>query len=490
MATTHRYRAIVSLLLLTFFLLTIRLDSPWTGHHDENGSWISSGVRNYALYGAAELGYMQVINRGPATPDTYDYYVHHPPLIVWTGQALTEVAGRHDDGRPHEAVIRLVSIYATMISVVALYVLARRLYGVRSALWITALYALTPMMLYFGRMPNHEPLALGFILPFAAVFVNWMRGATWARWGLMAVLAGFAMWTAWASAFLFAGLGLATLIVGGNRQRVQMVLLGVVTLAMTAAVPLFYEMQHPGAIDDLRNVFTFRSGGAASRDSAAFTLGDFLATQLSHVLPLMSLLVIVPGSVGLWIVTRRRKGLERALILGLVGGALLYLLVFRNAHYIHDYYKIYWMPGMVLAAAVAIAAGLKTRPRGYGRYIRPTLAALFIMSTLISVAFFPLLHYSGVGAITLDLAAVVQANADETDTVATNLPFENTSAEYYAFREIDWNTDVAQFFALAESDDRVVYVYCPEEAGDAIPDAIADLEFVPALEDCRLIMPE
>ena len=73
------------ILLVAWALLTVRLDAPWFGIAEENGAWISAAVRNYRLYGADNLWLMQVLNAGPATPETCHYYVHHPPLVVWSG---------------------------------------------------------------------------------------------------------------------------------------------------------------------------------------------------------------------------------------------------------------------------------------------------------------------------------------------------------------------------------------------------------------------
>lgn len=194
-------RNLIILLLVMWGLLTIRLGAPWFGHHDTNGVEFMTMARNYALYGAPELGFLQLRNYEiPAQPENYIFYFRHPPMISWAlGLA----------GVPFmltEASSRFVMICATMISIASLYVLARRLLGQKRALFVVLLYGLTPMIVYFGRMPNHEPLVMGFLMPFITIYAQYLRYPTRTRWVALAILAILCMWTAWAAFFFFASL--------------------------------------------------------------------------------------------------------------------------------------------------------------------------------------------------------------------------------------------------------------------------------------------
>jgi 4-amino-4-deoxy-L-arabinose transferase-like glycosyltransferase len=476
-------RSITLLLLIVFALLTIRLDTRWTGHHDENGLWISSAIRSYELYGAAEVNYLQVTNAGPAAPETYRYYVHHPPLIVWSGALLSQLTGYAGADRPHEAVVRLVAVYATMIHLAAFYVVVRRLYNPRWALWVTALYTLTPMILYFGRMPNHEPLALAFIMPFVAIYINWLRRPTTVRWVSMALLAALAMWTAWGAAFIFAGLGMAALWLGNGKQRRQIIALGGVTVAFTLAVPLFYEFQRSGSIQDLIDAFFFRTSNQEfSQGSDDFTAPQFVLVVFGHLLQRTGFAIPLLGFVGLWIVARREDNMRRGVIFGLVGGALAYILVFRNASFIHDYYKIYFMPGLTLAASVAIVAAFASRPRGYRRLYRPLVVSLVIVSLFSNAYFFVLLHRSGEGTLTMPLSTDIAALTTPDDRIASNLQRENTGVEYYAFRNIRWEVSPEAFLDTPALD---VYVWCP--LSTETPPRMTALPYEPVIGTCRLL---
>lgn len=74
---------LILLLLLVWGLLVIRLDAPWYGLQEAPRTWVPAGVRNYQTYGLEATGLMVIRNTDPADPADFQYYSHHPPLIIW-----------------------------------------------------------------------------------------------------------------------------------------------------------------------------------------------------------------------------------------------------------------------------------------------------------------------------------------------------------------------------------------------------------------------
>lgn len=462
-------------------ILTIRLDALWFGHHDENGRWISTAARNYALYGADELNYLVTVTSHPATLEQQERYVNHPPLIVWFVSLAADAFGRYDEespfvtGSPYESSARFVPIAATIISLCALFVLVRRLFNVRIA-WITLiLYCFTPMTMYFGRMPNHEPLALMWLYLFAAIFVNWMRRYTHRRTIALIMLGGLAMWTAWASAFFLFTMGIVALIYGKRQQRIGIVGIGLGVGVITLLLGMYYVLAFPDTISTLQDAFTYRTSNASfRRGSESFTMLEFIVRQLTHSLTAMTFGVILLGFAGIVIILRRRVTFAYAMVLALIVAAFLYMLVFRNAFYIHDYYKIYFMVGFCMAAAVAVDAANNAKRRGLTKYARPLVLSIVIVSSVLGFVWSGVLHLSGTSTIQREIITTLQAETAQDDIIFTDLRDAIRSFEYYAYRRIMGDSAVADAQRFVADGD-VWYLRCsgdehPSDGGIMIAD--------------------
>jgi 4-amino-4-deoxy-L-arabinose transferase-like glycosyltransferase len=485
--------ALLALLLITWAVLLIRLNAPWFGLYDENGAWISIAVRNYRLYGASHLAFLQTLNTGPvidpATPDVFLYYNHHPPLIVWTIALASQVFGFH------EATARWVAAALTLISVAAIYALARRL-GSRSgrrAIWVAALYALSPAMLYFGRMPDHECLALAIGLLLAAVWVDWLRRPTRGRWLILAGLAILAAWSAWAALPYVGGLALWGAWRASGRQRLASLALGGVGLLATIGLLAYYQAAWPGTLSDLTNAFLWRTSSASfGPQSATFSTGAWIGHQFvdtAIIYTPIGLLLAVAGAV--WIVRRESRWLrEMLLVLGAIGVG--YLLLLRNASYIHSYYKLFLAPPIALAAGTLAAAVFAPDATGrLRRWGRPLLIGLLLAGagiTAMLVAQYhatgeqPFLEQAGVQHSPLEVARAFEAVSLPSDQIWSNLKRASSALEYYAFREITWATSPdAALASLEDTPAGAVYALCGDEPAPPELAAFPDIE----LAGCR-----
>jgi 4-amino-4-deoxy-L-arabinose transferase-like glycosyltransferase len=491
------YQLLVIILLLMWAVLTVRINAGWYGHHDENGRWISTAVRNYNLYGAENLAYLVTTNSSPATPETAEYYVNHPPLIVWTAWLSSTLFGRYQSGMPYpdawptEMAVRLVSIFATMINLSAFYVLCRRLLGTRLAILCLCLYSFTPMIAYYGRMPNHEPLVLPFICLFAAIFVNWMRRFTLAQTVVMALCAVIAMWTAWAAAFFFGTLGIVALIYGQKQQRWTIIGIGIITIAATILVPVFYELQRPGSIDTLLKAFTFRTSTRnLDRASEDFTLTQYLLQLISHMFVTMSFGVTILGAWGIVLSIRNKTGLTRAVILALLLACVGYMLVFRNAFHVHDYYKIFYMLSFAIGAAIAVNHLWLLPRHRMGRYARPFVVGILLYSLIAGVYWFNVLHRTSMKPILHEIVASLPTYTQESDIILTNLSGIFPMIDYYTYRTLVYDITPQEAINRAEAgNEHIKYLFCVLSDGDGtiFDDVFGESSVTVVTDDCRLV---
>lgn len=391
--STHRGVpwALVLLLLAAWGLLLFRASAPFYGAQDAFRVWVAAAARNYEAYGLDEIGLMMVRDPLPNLPhDERGYYSHHPPLLVWIPALARAIFG------DHELALRFGFIAATLLSVAALYLLARRLAGHDVALLASACYSITPLIAYHGRVPGMAQLALPVGLLFGAVMANWLARPNRARLALLAALAVLAVWTAWSTVFFTASFSLAAFVLGGVRGRRLAVGLGMLTLLAFSALMLFYQAQWAGSIESLLDAFIWRTSSSSGREEAAasFSALGWLAQNLIHLLLFSSLGLLALAAWGLLIfwrnATRRRRGLLIALLLA----PTLYILVFRNASYIHDYYKTFYVPGLAILASAALMhvpdPGKKNHKAKLA--LQRTLIGLLVIQ---SAVIFAALHLSG-----------------------------------------------------------------------------------------------
>src|SRR5690606_263409 len=161
-------------------------------------------------------------------------YIHHPPLIVWSITTAHQIFG------DYPLAARFISISSTLISIAAFFVFCRRLYNPQRALLCTALFTFTPMIVFFGRMPNHEPMSLAFLFISLAILLNWMQKPSRNRWWLMVLVIFLAIWTAWAPAFFYGMIVALCWNIVAPHLRFRLFMVGVVAVLSVISVMAFY----------------------------------------------------------------------------------------------------------------------------------------------------------------------------------------------------------------------------------------------------------
>ncbi len=416
---------LVVILLGAWALLTIQIGAAWIGHQDANGAWISVAVRNYQWYGFFTHGGLVDTNPNPLGPIMP--YVHHPPMVVWLSALPVLLAGYS------EALVRFVAAACTLISAAALYVLARRLAGQKYALWSLGFYLFTPMMAFFGRMPDHEAPALMFSLLFAAVLVNWLRRPNRRDWWALAALTALTVWTAWGGVILIAALGVAALFF--TRRRLALIMLGVVALGVVILLVGYYLVFDHDTVSDLIGVFIWRTSmNSLQPGTVDFSWGEYLYRIIVRLFALFTPTVLILSLLGGFLALRR-SGLLRAVLIALAAGAVAYLVLFRNASYIHDYYPIYLAPAFALAAGGAVTL----LPRRSPRWLRALLVSVGLVTALPLMIYLSFLYSGGTPSVVTN-AQVLHENTEPGDLIMSNLTNDGLATAFYAERTIWWDT--------------------------------------------------
>lgn len=478
MTRTRTLWITVIVLLAGWGLLTFRIGGAWVGHQDANGAWISSAIRNYERYGFASLGGMIVLNNDSAEPDSYNYYASHPPLPVWLPSMPVLLVGYH------EAVMRFVFAACTLLSAAALFAFVRVLLGQTQALWSMAFYLFTPMTAYFGRMPDHEAPALLFLMLFAWVLVLYQRRPSRGRWLVLAALMLAEAWTAWGGLIGIMAVAAAGMWFG--RRDTRRAIFALMALGVIAAVLVivFYQLQWPETLESFVQKWLWRtSNQSMGEDSETFTMGQYALRMLLRGITLFTPTICLIALLGLVPLARKLSGIRRALPGALLLSGLGYVLLFRNASYVHDYYLIYMTP----AVAVLAAIGLLTywEQRRTRRWMRPLLLGLLIVTPIALLRYTEGLYQGSDQTDPVTLAQTIAQVTNPGDLIMSNLPTVGPAIEFYAARDIAWGVPPEEAIRRNTGQQSVYYILCGEE--NVLPADTSVLSDVEMVSSCYLL---
>ncbi|RIK63308.1 MAG: hypothetical protein DCC65_16085 [Planctomycetota bacterium] len=327
------------------------------------------------------------------------FYPDHPPLLSLCLGLSIAVFGANEVG------VRMVPAASTVAAVALAASIAAGVRGRRYALWCAAVMTALPIVLYFGRTATHEQLVLPLWLLALRGYLGWTwperygrrrrRDATlFAAGTMLSILSGWVALLQAAVVWLHYALG-----VWRKRRAGSMAgwLLVTAPAALAAAITfthILWTLEWKAG--HLVQLFFYRSG--IKEGEQAFTLWAWLARQAEWLRRDFTVtgLVIALVTTGALAATRfrrsrtpggvgrggSRRGGDRAArgpshsgveiaagtparaagaleLCWLIGAAgLLYVLVFRGASYVHEYWWLHAAPGMAMVMALGLDAAM------------------------------------------------------------------------------------------------------------------------------------
>lgn len=395
--------AVYALLLAVYAAgLTHGLSHPWIGLHDWNGAFFSQLARNLLRYPLEIHGGMPLVAVGEAVPppEERSIYATHPAGLVWL------VAGSFVLFGETEWAARLVPIVCSLGALVLLVRLVAKCQNYDTA-WLTGLlYATMPLAVYFGRMVNHEPVGVFFML---AALTAWTEAVEeqggarrwrWAWWPAWAGATWAMIWVDW-SGLLFTGLmGLHAVHEYRQRGLPGRALLGMAATTAAGATSMLVHLVYAGLSGrwaDLWAIFLSRSvtpagDGLGKGGAAPGAVWDYTVQNLTWPM-------ILAAAVGLavWCLRRhgdpnpptagpRRATCRAARVLPATG--LLWLVVFWRQYELHNYWLFYLGPVVAWLAAngvLAVGRAAESLRRGLGGMVRAALLVVLVGAGMLGV---------------------------------------------------------------------------------------------------------
>lgn len=316
------------LLIIGALVLSYKIDKPFWGHHDWNGVYWGAVARNYVRYGLLETKFAMVGGNGVLPINQLGYSFHYPPLFPLIWALFFKLFG------VSEWSSRLMSISFSLGSLTVFYLLIKKYFDVKTAIISSFFWIVTPMFIYFGKMPVHEIPLMFFVL---LAFYFYLSG----RFKLLLIATITAGLITWPGYFIIPAITVhCTLFKKDRTLKFDQILILWATSFILFALFLCDNYLVTGSVigGGLKEVFLLRVGGV----SPFIYIGTLLRWSWTYYFLLVPLSVI-----GL---LRTRS---KILILFLTY-ALIYPIVFRDASFRHDYLLIYFWPFLALAGTLAL----------------------------------------------------------------------------------------------------------------------------------------
>ena len=290
---------VVPVATVALVLLSIGLGHDYQLKHEDNNAMHATFARNHHAAGLAiTKAHDAYIN---PKNDRVSFYAHHPPGCGLLLAGVFAVAG---SDRP--AVVRSTAVASTLLALVALWWMVRREAGPLTALLAATFFAVVPQAAFYGRMVNHEVLALPAIVILVDRYFATARGGGWKSAAALIAAAGAGALFGWVTFFAIAACA-AHALLSLRRPEIYpaagraLALLGASGAVLFAADLLHIAWVRGGDLSDLSAIFSARVGAGRSYGALEWAYKMF---GFSHRLTTFSGTLAV-----LWLAIRSLRGL-------------------------------------------------------------------------------------------------------------------------------------------------------------------------------------
>jgi len=314
-------------------------------------------AKNHYYYGFTQTHFLSVIS---VVDGVNIYHLAHPPLlqiIISLSYSLFGV---------HEWSARIVPIVFSVGSIILLYCITKKLYNARIAL-ITAFFAsFVPMSAYFGRIVNFEAPVLFFVLLVVWGYIQWVETNKERYFYVLLIGVFFGVLTDWPFLIILPIL-LGIAIITGKKIRAIAFL-----LVMGCVIASGYLI-----ITNSIGGFTFsyfiQKLLHRSDVTSYISNTDFYYLISKRLLRNFTSILFLLTSVGIIYLiieknlkeklSEKKIDMPTCISLGLLLFGLLYITVFLQSTYVHEWQMYYLIPGISIFSALGLYAILNFRPK-------------------------------------------------------------------------------------------------------------------------------
>ena len=430
----------IFIVLLSFLILSVGINLPFAGQHDWNTVMYANIARNHLRYGILQTKLGMVTNFGPLLPgESFGYFTHYPPLMPLLVALSFALFGIH-----HWSA-RLVPIISCALLVGFIYKICYKLWGRYTALIAVVVTVLSPILLYYSKIPVHETVSLGFIGFTIYNYIIWITTSKSRNYWFTVAGLIVSQLTSWSGFYLSAYLPLHYYATRRHASHWRPLTLLLIAPVIFIAHNLhMYLLVGNKAQTSLLQGLLFRLNIGTEAQKYQITLSKFLTLQASWIVLYFTRIVVVFSFV--WLVKTLFELLKThkmslanstTILLGVFG--FTHNLVFRNLAYIHDYMLIYALPFFAISASVSLTSFWKWLKQRLPLASVVIIIILFLFATE-RIGYVKALLKSGSGNQAVTLGKTINRISQPNDIIliaSTNfMQYLDVFVRYYADRHV------------------------------------------------------
>lgn len=340
---------LILVLLTAAYLLTTNISKPFIGHHDWNGAFWGSITKRYLTFTPFDH-LNQLTNIEPTAKSLYFYdYTPLLPILFTFSSILFGFS---------ESSLRLTSVIFSLILIIFIYKIGEFLFNKSIGLLAAIFAAVTPMFLYFGKLPDHEPIVASLV---TVAFYFFLRSSEKNKKSKMLFLffLSLSLLESWPAFFIIPPIILFSIFYDKKRsigKLLPIVVLPLIIIGIHLSAIFFLHGKNGLLIFFQQGLLRMNSGTELIGGFSNFGNFSFIKTEASYaviqftkILTVLSLIWVIMATFK--IVKRKIPKADLSLLI-LLAYPLSFILVFRQLAFIHDYKLYHFLPFISLSSAI------------------------------------------------------------------------------------------------------------------------------------------
>ncbi|OGD87078.1 hypothetical protein A2164_03150 [Candidatus Curtissbacteria bacterium RBG_13_35_7] len=336
------------ILVLSATLLFNNLNKPFIGHEDDNASLWGDITRRYlSLYPITR----QDFDIGVRTFKIQDFfYSHYTPFLPILLSFFPAIFGLS------EFTLRLTPLFFSVLLILFIYKLSALVFNKHTAILASIFTVITPMFLYFGKLPDHEPIVISLIVITLYFYLKSKKNFD-RNYNLFLVFLTLSLFESWSAFFIILPLSAFSFLIQKKTSRQALIPL------VPAVIVIVFHLSIIFLINGIEGIKTFFSMGISRSQTENFYWGKekvnaiiLLITEIRYVViyftrPLIALSTIWLITTIFQIFRRVNVSKEKLFLLILFIYPLLFILTFRQLAFLHDYKLYHLLPFISISSA-------------------------------------------------------------------------------------------------------------------------------------------